>query len=293
MPLPLSAAPVSVPTFINPQDIRSPELPTYLEFAGEIVPIDNFDVREGLERELAVNMYWHSQTLLIIKLANRYLPMIEPILRSQKIPDDFKYLCAAESGFRQLVSPAKAAGFWQLLPATGKQYGLEISEDIDERYHIEKSTWAACRYLQKAYELFGNWTMAAASYNMGITGLSKQVLSQKSLSYYDLRLNDETSRYLFRILALKLIINHSARYGFNIYPHELYPPYQYKEVLINTPIESWADFAIYYSTNYKMIRLLNPWLRNPSLRNKNNRTYYIKIPQEGFRENAYKLNTSN
>ncbi|MGL4364751.1 MAG: lytic transglycosylase domain-containing protein [Bacteroidales bacterium] len=273
-----------------PQDVRSPEIPSHLEFAGEIVPLEDFDVREALERELAVNMYWHSQTLLIIKLANRFFPMIEPILQAQKIHSDFKYLCAAESGLRQLVSPAKAAGFWQILPSTGKQYGLEISDDVDERYHIEKATWSACNYLQKAHSLFGNWTMAAASYNMGMAGLTKQAVKQKSLSYYDMRLNEETSRYVYRILALKLIISNPSKYGFNIAPKNLYPPYKYQEVLVNTSVESWADFAIQYNTNYKMIKLLNPWLRNSSLANKKNRTYYIKIPEEGFRKNAYKLN---
>ena len=270
------------------QNVRPPELPAALEFAGERVPLENFDVRESLERELTVNMFWHSQTLHIIKLANRFFPTIEAILKLNNIPDDFKYLCAAESGLQQVVSPARAVGFWQILPVTGKELGLEINAQVDERYHVEKSTLAACNFLHKAYKLFGSWSMAAAAYNMGSSGLTQQVLKQKSVSYYDLRLSEETSRYLFRILALKLVISEPQKYGFNVRSRDMYPPYRYKEVIVTTAIPSWADFALQYGTNYKILKILNPWLRDAELHNKAGKTYYIKVPEAGFRENAYK-----
>jgi hypothetical protein len=271
-----------------PQRVRSPQLPAAVDFAGEGVPLENFDTRESLERELTVNMFWHSQTLHIIKLANRFFPTIEAILKMNNLPDDFKYLCAAESGLQQVVSPMRAVGFWQILPATGKELGLEISGEVDERYHIEKSTLAACKFLQKSYNMFGSWSMAAASYNMGSSGLRQQVVRQKSASYHDMTLSEETSRYLFRILALKLIIANPQRYGFNVQPDELYPPYRYREVKVTTAIPSWADFAAQYGTNYKVLKILNPWLRDAALHNKAGKTYYIKVPEAGFRENAYK-----
>jgi len=270
------------------QNVRTPELPASLDFAGERVPLENFDTRESLERELTVNMFWHSQTLHIIKLANRFFPTIEAILKLNNIPDDFKYLCAAESGLQQVVSPARAVGFWQILPTTGKELGLEINHEVDERYHVEKSTLAACQFLHKAYKIFGSWSMAAASYNMGINGLTQQVLRQKSASYHDLRLSEETSRYLFRILALKLVLSSPQKYGFNVRQSEMFPPFRYKEVVVTTAIPSWADFAAQYGTNYKVLKLLNPWLRDSELRNRAGKTYYIKVPEAGFRENAYK-----
>ncbi|MDR3187584.1 MAG: lytic transglycosylase domain-containing protein [Prevotellaceae bacterium] len=269
------------------QNVHMPALPAELELAGEKVPLENFDTRESLERELMVNMFWHSQMLLIIKQTSRYFPVIEKILKRHYIPDDFKYLCVAESGLQQVTSPAGAVGFWQLMPATAKELGLEVTSEVDERYHIEKSTRVACRYLQKAYDIFGSWTLAAASYNMGIRGLSQQMERQKSASYHDMRLNDETSRYIFRILALKLIISNPTAYGFYIPLNEMYPPYRYKEVIVDTSVPSWADFALQYDTNYKILKLLNPWLRDAMLTNKYGRTYHVKVPEEGFREKAY------
>ncbi|MDR0413960.1 MAG: lytic transglycosylase domain-containing protein [Prevotellaceae bacterium] len=270
-----------------PQNVRTPVLPRSLDFAGEKIPLENFDTRESLERELMVNMFWHSQTIFIIKQTSRFFPTIEAILKKNNIPDDFKYLCAAESGLQQVVSPAKAVGFWQLMPATAKELGLEVNDEVDERYHIEKSTWAACRYLQRSYDLFGSWTLAAAAYNMGEKGLTQQIARQKAISYHDLRLNDETARYLFRILAFKLIISNPQQYGFYIPLTEMYPPYRYREVAVSTSVASWADFAIQYNTNYKILKILNTWLRDAALTNKNKRTYYIKVPEAGFRENAY------
>jgi hypothetical protein len=178
-------------------------------------------------------------------------------------------------------------GFWQLMPATGKELGLEINSEVDERYHIEKSTRAACRYLQRAYDNFGSWTLAAAAYNMGTKGLTQQIERQKSISYHDMRLNEETSRYIFRILAFKLIISNPQKYGFYIPLNEMYPPYRYKEVAVDVPVISWADFAMQHNTNYKILKILNPWLRDAMLTNRHGRTYYIKVPEAGFREKAY------
>jgi hypothetical protein len=275
-------------SFLPTSQTRAPELPKRLDFAGENVPLQYFDIRESLERELIVNVFWQSQTLMLIKLANRYFPVIEPILREQNVPDDFKYLCVAESGLQHVVSPAKAAGFWQIIPATGKELGLEINEEVDERYHIEISTLAACAFLKKSYELYGTWNMAAASYNMGTAALTQQVLVQKTSSYYNLRLNHETSRYVFRMLALKLILSHPEQYGFFVKKEELYQPFRYKQVRVDTAITSLADFAAQHGTNYKMLKLLNTWLREPFLTNKKGKTYYIKILEEGFRENTNK-----
>jgi hypothetical protein len=264
-----------------------PPLPAAIEFAGEQVPLHFFDIRESMERELALNAYWHSQTMMHIKLSNRYFPVIEPILRQRNIPDDFKYLCVAESGLQHVVSPAKAAGMWQIIPSTAKELGLEINDEVDERYNLERATHAACTFLQKAYEIYGTWTMAAAAYNMGTSGLSDQTQTQKTNYYYDLRLNTETARYLFRILAIKIILGSPAKYGFMIGKDELYPPYRYTEVVVGGSIASIADFAAEHGTNYKMLKMLNPWLRKPLLTNKERKEYRIKIMQHGYRENAY------
>lgn len=259
------------------QNVRTPRLPESLELAGEQVPLQYFDVRESLERELTINAFWHSQAVNMLKLAHRYFPTIEALLRMHNVPDDFKYLCVAESGLQQAVSPMKAVGFWQLLPHTAKELGLEVNDEVDERYHVERATVAACKYLHKAHDTFGSWTMAAASYNMGVNGLRQQVVRQKSLSYYDMKLSDETTRYLFRILALKLILSNPQQYGYHLREDELYPPFRYKEIIVNTAVESWADFAAQYGTNYKMLKLLNPWLREPFLKNKAGKTYYVKV----------------
>lgn len=256
-------------------------LPSKLSFCNEAVPMKDQDVRERLDRELLVNTYWQSQTLLIIKEFNKIKPLIEPVLKEYGVPEDFIYLAAAESGFRNVVSPSKAVGVWQLLEETGKLYGLEINSEVDERYHFEKSTAAACKYLKQAYEKFGSWTMAAASYNMGMSGLSEISRKQKATDYYDLMLNTETSRYVFRILALKEIIRNPAKYGFIINETDLYKPYTYKTITVNTPIESLADFAFSNGINYKELKILNPWLRSTQLSNKTGKSYEIKILQRG------------
>ncbi len=262
-------------------------IPAELTFAGENVPIHLFDVRESLDRELQVNTYWHSQTVLLLKRANRYFPLIEPILKDKGIPDDFKYLAVAESALSQVVSPSQAVGFWQILEATGKELGLEINNEVDERYHIEKSTEAACNFLLKSYKKYGNWTMAAASYNFGRSGISKQMERQNNQDYYDMVLGEETGRYVFRILALKCIFEHPEKYGFYLNKSDLYPPIESYEVKVDSAITNVAAFAEHYKTSYKIIKLLNPWLREAYLPNKSEKTYIIQIPKKGFREGAY------
>jgi hypothetical protein len=258
--------------------IYSLPLPEKLDFAGENVPMDQWDVREKLDREILVNTYWHSNTLLCIKRAQRWFPVIEPILKENEIPDDFKYLALIESSLTQAVSPSGATGFWQFLEATGKDYGLEVNDEVDERYHIEKATRAACHYFRDSYDQFGSWAMVAASYNMGNGGLFRQSERQRSGNYWDLLLNDETSRYVFRILAVKEIMNHADQYGFVIRPADLYQPLTYTEVQVSEPIEDFAAFAQQYSISYKALKLYNPWLRQSYLKNKERKTYTIKIP---------------
>jgi membrane-bound lytic murein transglycosylase D len=258
--------------------IFSLPLPEKLDFAGEPVPMHQFDIREKFDRELLVNTYWHSNSLLSIKRAQRWFPVIEPILAENNIPDDFKYLALIESGFVNVVSPAGASGFWQFIPETGKSYGLEINDVVDERYHVEKSTRAACHYLQDAYDQYNSWTMAAASYNMGIAGPRKQMERQKQNSYYDLLLNDETSRYVFRILAMKEIVNHADQYGFVIRPADLYEPLQFRTITVDSSITNIAEFAKSFGVSYKDLKVHNPWLRDNYLKNKDKKLYEIKIP---------------
>lgn len=258
-------------------------LPDTVTFAGEKMPLENFDTRESLEREILISAYRHSSTILIIKRANRYLPMIENILRKNGIPEDFKYLVAAESEYANVISPAGATGFWQIMAQTGKEQGMEINQVVDERYDIEKSTQFACDYFRKSYEKYGNWTMVAASYNGGRSGLDLQIDIQGQKNYYDLLLNEETARYIFRVVAYKLIINDPGRYGFNITKDDLYPEMKYFEVNIDTAIPDFSEFAARFNTNYKMLKTLNPWLRKPYLTPRPNKAYTIKIPAEGMR----------
>ena len=258
--------------------IFSLNTPTALEFAGENVPLEILDVREKLDRELLVNTYWQSQSLLFHKRANRWFPVIEPILEKNGVPADFKYLSVIESGLTNVVSPAGATGYWQFLKDTGREYGLEINNEVDERYHVEKSTEAACKYLKDAHDKYGSWTMAAASYNMGMNGLDKQIERQKVSNYYDLLLNEETGRYLYRILAVKEVLSKPAQYGFHFRPKDLYPSYETTSVVIDSSVNDFADFAQENNINYKILKILNPWLRESYLTNPSHNSYEIKLP---------------
>ena len=251
-------------------------------FLGEYVPLEMEDVRERYDRELLVNAYWQSQTFLFFKRANKFFPIIEPILKENDIPDDFKYLALAESGLTNVVSPAGAAGYWQFLKKTGKEYDLEVNDEVDERYNIEKSTKAFCHYMKDSYEYFGNWTLAAASYNVGIAGLQKQITRQNVSNYYDLLLNEETGRYIFRLIAIREIISNPTKYGFYFRPQDLYPVEEYKIVELNKPVKDFAIYAQEQGINYKILKVLNPWLRQSYLSNPNGKTYQIKIPTSGY-----------
>ena len=259
------------------------KLPDSVRFAGEKMPLENFDTRESLEREIIITAYRHSSTIMIIKRSARYFPVIEKILKEYNIPDDFKYLAAAESDLSNLVSPKGATGFWQIMPETGREQGLEINNEVDERYNIEKSTKFACEYFLKSYAKYNNWTLAAASYNGGRNGIDDQIDIQHEKNYYDLLLTDETARYIFRVVAYKLIITNPADYGFNIEKSELYPEIRYNDIKVDTAIADFSNFARKFNTNYKILKLLNPWLRKPYLTNKSERSYSIKVPVEGFR----------
>jgi membrane-bound lytic murein transglycosylase D len=258
-------------------------LPENVSFADEPLPMQNFDTRESLDRELNATAYRHGSTLLTIKRAGRYFPEIERILRENGIPDDFKYLACAESDLSNAISPAGATGFWQIMEGTGREYGMMINKEVDDRYNLEKSTLFACRYFRKAYEKYGSWTMAAASYNNGFSGLSEQVEIQKETNYYNLLLNEETARYVFRIAALKLIMSEHSEYGFDVRESDLYKPVPYGEIKVNTPVASFEQFARQYETNYKILKFLNPWLRKPFLTNSDGREYIIRVPEKDAR----------
>lgn len=261
--------------------IESLPMPENLEFAGEGVPLEDPDVYERMDRELLVNTYWQSNALLLMKRAHKYFPVIEPILKEEGIPEDFKYLAVIESGLTQAVSPARAVGFWQILESTGKEYGLEINDNVDERYHVEKSTRVAADYLNKAKERFGSWTLAAASYNAGQYGVDKQLERQKVNDYYDLLLGEETGRYVFRLLALKEIMTHPKKYGFSFNESDLYKNIPVKKVKVDTVVKDFPDFAEKFGINYKVLKVHNPWLRDDHLNNASRRTYYIDIPEDG------------
>lgn len=256
--------------------------PTAVDFAGEPAPLQVSDVRERLDRELLVNANLDATTVLIIRRANRYFPIIEPILQQYGVPDDFKYLAVIESGLMNVTSPSGAKGFWQFMPDTAREKGMEINELVDERYHLEKSTEAACKYLLAAKAKFGSWTMAAASYNGGMSGLGRKIEEQKVSNYYDLGLTEETSRYVFRILALKEIMKQPALYGFSIYPTELYPAIPTKNVEVDSTITDLTSFAQSQGINYKVLKIHNPWLRDRKLLNPSKKKYEIKIPLSGY-----------
>lgn len=260
------------------QYVSSIPLPKAMSFCGDRVPLDKLDVREALDREITVNTYYHSSTIQILKRASRILPVIEEILAEQGLPDDLKYVAMAESGLlAESVSGAGAKGIWQIMKGTGKEYGLECVIEIDERYHLEKSTVLACKFLRKAHNKFGNWATAAASYNAGMSRIQKQVDRQKQNDYYNLYLNTETGRYVYRVLALKQIYNNPELYGFHISSDQRYKPRSYKTVKVKS-IDNIADFAAEHGVTYKEVKLLNPWLRSIAVEpRKSGKVYEVKI----------------
>ena len=268
----------------TPQILRveALDIPRVMTFAGESVPLQDTDVRERLDREIHVNTYWHSNMLLMIKKANRFFAEIEPLLKKYNLPDDFKYLAVAESGLDNVTSSAGASGFWQFMKATGKQYGLEINSYVDERYNLELATKVASEYLRNSKELFGSWTNAAAAYNAGNAGISKQMKRQDATDYYNLLLNPETGRYVFRILAFKEILSNPEKYGFFVDQDDLYQAIPTNTIVVDTPIEDFAKFAKQQGINYKILKIHNPWLRDTFLKNASGKKYHIKIPKPGY-----------
>lgn len=260
--------------------IKALKIPKNLTFAGEHVPIEKQDIKERIDRELLVNTYWQSNGLLFFKRTHKYFPIIEPILKKNGIPDDFKYLAVIESGLLNVSSPAGARGFWQLLKETAKENGLEVNNNVDERYNIELATQAACNYLKEARTRFGTWTLAAAAYNAGIKGIATKLETQKVTSYYDLLVGDETKRYVPRIVAVKEILTHPKKYGFIFENNDLYNLTPTKTIKIDSAITNIALFSKKLGINYKILKLHNPWLRENKLNNKTHKEYSIKIPIE-------------
>ena len=257
---------------------NAPEIPVREDLAGEVVPMQAFGVRDQFDRELIVNTYRHSSTMLYFKRAARWFPVIEQILAEEGLPDDFKYLALIESGLSQVVSPAGAAGFWQFMKSTAPAYGLTVNGQIDERYHVEKSTRAACAYLLEAKSEFGSWALAAASYNMGRAGVKKALKNQGVGTYWNLHLNDETARYVFRLLALKTIFEDPEAFGFHIQPEALYAPYASRVFWQQGPISDLAAFALNEGTNLKALKTLNPWLRSRQLNISEGDSIALRLP---------------
>ncbi len=280
----------SIPNFTSDEDYYSSiidfnkviavEIPSNISFAGESVPLDRFYVKEAFEHELTVNTYWHSSTILLVKRANRWFPVIEPILKKHGVPDDFKYLAVAESGLKNVVSPAGATGFWQIMKGTAREYGLEVNSGVDERYHLEKSTEVACQYLLKAYEKYGSWTLAAASYNAGMNKISKETKRQNESQYYNMNFGQETGRYVYRILALKQVLTHPKEFGFHLREKDLYQAFKTYEITVNSTIDDLSAFAHSNGLNYKELKIYNPWMRQAFLPDESRREYKIKIPVE-------------
>ncbi len=260
------------------------KLPEKVNFAGEKVPIEYFDVRESLDKEILKIAYWHSELFLYLKRANRVFPVVEPILKQYGVPDDFKYLMVAESGLVNILSPAGAEGYWQLMKRTAREYGLEVNDEVDERYHLEKSTIAACKYLKRRYKKFGTWAMVAASYNAGDAGIKRYTSYQKVNSYYDLAMFEETGRYVYRAIAFKIIMSNPEKFGFMIEKKDMYPQIPVQKVAVDTAITDMIAFARKYNTNYKIFKILNPWLRAHRLTNKNKKKYIISMPKKNARK---------
>jgi len=251
---------------VEPNELFSmPDLPAEMEFGGQKIKIDNFDIKERLDKELIVNTFYHSSTIQSFKRANRFFPTIEAILKEEGVPDDFKYLCLIESGLTQAVSPSGAKGFWQFMPATGKEYDLRIDSEVDERLDVEKSTRAACQYLKDANAKFDDWLLTSAAYNRGVGGITGDLERQGVDDYFDLHLNNETSRYMFRILALKLIFENAKDYGFDQENMSLYEPVQTRSIIVEESIDNLMPWAVENGSNYHMLKVLNPWIKSDKL----------------------------
>ena len=260
--------------------IKAVKIPEDLSFAGEKVPLYKADILERIDRELLVNTYWQSNALLWFKRTHKYFPIIEPILKEKGVPDDFKYLAVIESDLRNVTSPAGAKGMWQMLKAAARENGLEVNDNVDERYHLEKATRAACDYLIKAKNRLGSWTLAAAAYHAGNFGIEQRLQDQQVASYYDVLAGENTERYVPRIIAAKEILSNPEKYGFQFEKEDLYTLSPSYPIKVDTPITNIATFAKKYGTNYKVLKMHNPWLRENKLNNASRKEYFIKIPEK-------------
>lgn len=258
--------------------VTPPSVPDSFVLFNEKVPLEIWDVRERFDKEVLINTYTQGSSLYILKLYTRWIPMIEEELKANGVPDDFKYLCVAESALQNLISKAGATGFWQFMKTAAPGYGLEVNTEVDERYNVHKSTIAACKYLKTAYERFGSWTAAAASYNCGMGGYSSASTKQGTYDYYRLLLPEETMRYIFRIMALKYILENPERSGFILDANDRYYPLQLTKLSVNYPVHDLIKFATEQGTDYKTLKLLNPWLRSNKLTNRYRKTYTILLP---------------
>lgn len=271
---------------INPTNSDSknifvvPEVPDSIQFAGEWVSLDDLDLKERFDRELIVNNFWHSNTILYLKRANRWFPLMSEILKEEGVPEDMLYLAVIESGLTQATSPSGAKGFWQFMAPTARDYNLRVDNEVDERLNIEKSTRAACEYLKSAYQKFGNWFLAAASYNMGKGGIQSNLDRQEVDSYFDLNLNSETARYVFRILAVKEIMNNPTKFGFEIKDHQLYAPYKIRKVTVENSIDNLYEWSLEQGVNFKILQKLNPWIKNSKLTLTSNQTIDVNLPED-------------
>lgn len=267
----------------------APEIPESVTFCGEHIDLNNYYLRERFDRELLSFCYWHSQVFLMIKRANKFFPIIEPILKENGVPDDFKYLALIESNLDQrAISPAKAAGLWQLLPTTAKEHGLIVDEDVDERYNVEKSTKAACDYLKRSYQKTGNWITAAAAYNTGLARVVKQIEVQKTSNYFEMLFGEETNRYVFRIILAKFVLENPQKMGFFLKKEDLYYPIKADIVKIDSTVSNLTDFAIEKGINYQLLKDANPWLRTNKITNKERKDLFIKIPTQEYLKNPQK-----
>jgi len=264
----------------RPLIITAPDVPKTFTMFGEKVPVKTWDVRERFDRELLINSYMQGSTVYILKHVGRYMPMIEKKLKENGVPDDFKYLCVAESALRNQRSRVGAAGFWQFMKKTAPGYGLYVDNEVDERYNPYKSTDAACKYLKQAHRKFGNWTAAAASYNCGMGGYNGNAKRQGTYNFYDLFLPNETMRYIFRIAALKYIMENQKALGYNLTSEDIYRPIPTRSVRISSGLGDLATYARSQGTNYKTLKFLNPWLRNRSFTNAKKRSYTLLLPRK-------------
>ena len=261
-----------------PQWVTPPRIVEDLEFAGSPLPLERVGVRERMEKELLIGTFRHSSSLLTLKRSGRWFPLIEPILVDSGIPVDFKYLSVIESGLANAVSPSDARGFWQFMEPAAKEFGLRVDRDVDERYHVEKATRAACAYLNEAHRRYGDWILAAASYNMGMSGLSRRLEKQRGDSYWDLMLNEETARYIYRLYATKQVMESPESHGFILAAGDWYAPIPGRDTVLVDTVDDLADFAGDAGVSYNALKTLNPWLRSERLPIQDNQYYVVRLP---------------